>query len=1119
MNLRKPFQSFPKKLTAGAVRALFVAVLLTCSGFSASGGQYGDTSSGRTGITIVMPKTQMTLSEAMNLIESQTGLRFVYSDAKVDTRQRISLPKGQTSLETLLTRIAGSNLNYSIENGLVILSPREAEEKQDKAITVKGVVVDENGAPIAGITVQVVENPTKGAVTDLDGNFVISRVAPGSTLRVSGIGFREQKISVDGATFPLRIVLSENTELLEEVVVVGYGVQKKSDVTGAVANISSEKLNTHSNVNIGQALQGRIAGVDIVSQGGAPGSGTRVMVRGIGTLNNATPLYIVDGMYMGSIDHINPNDIKSIDVLKDASSSAIYGSRAANGVVIITTKSGSDTQGKPIFDLSVNYGIQTPSKYLNMLDSEGWAKVVNASLAAVGKPQHDMTKDLSINNDWQRMMMGAAPTQNYNLSVNGGTKYFTYYTGLGYTDQQGIIKGTDYKRFNLQFKSEYKKDFFSIGNNIILTKDDNIPLYPYARGGYLGIILQSIPTLKTTDPDNKVSGYGKVFGESVDVPNPLGILDADITKRTNENYRVLANIYATINLPWHLKYKLNFTPQYGFYRNYTYENVFDFGRRNNAVSNANESRVQTSSYLIENLLTFDQTFGKHKVTALLGYSYQTDLTRFLSASGKALPENIYEVGATTKERGMNGNSVQSALTSLLSRIFYSYDNRYLITLTYRRDGSSKFAPANRYGNFPSFSLGWNVAEESFMAPTRGWLDQFKLRGGFGVLGNQEIADYSYTSTVTTNINYPDGKGGLYSGAFPKTFSNPNIIWENTEMTNVGADLAFLGSRLTVTLDWYNKNTRDILLAVPIPPSTGGANDPVRNAGRIRNTGFEWVIGWQDFINDALSYDVSFVGSAMRNEVVEMGDANQVINGGANRTGVTTTKTLVGYPIGGFWLIPTGGLFRSEAEVKAHSLSDKLIQPNAKPGDVRFVDTNGDGTINDSDRVYMGSPFPTFTFGLSGNITWKSLDFGISTQGVFGNKIYNATRLELEGTNKGANYLSSTLNYWTKDNPDATFPRPVWDDPNNNFRPESDRFLESGDYFRLRSIQLGYTLHNLFGGKIQKARAYVNVENALTFTKYSGYTPDINSGGATSRGFDNFVYPLNRVYMLGLNFSF
>ena len=985
-------------------------------------------------------------------------------------------------------------------------------------ITVTGNVVDESDMPVISATVIVVGQSNKGAITDMDGNFAISGIPANSILRVSYVGYKTQDIALNGQT-TLSIKLVPDSELLGEVVVVGYGTQKKSDLTGAVSNVSSDKLSTQSNVNIGQALQGRIAGVDIVSQGGAPGSGTRVMVRGIGTLNNATPLYIVDGMYMSGIDHINPSDIKSIDVLKDASSSAIYGSRAANGVVIITTKSGSDTQGKPIFDLSLNYGIQTPSRYLDMLDAEGWSKVVNASLAAVGKPQHEMTKDLSTNTDWQRVMMGPAPTQNYNLSVRGGTKYFTYYTGLGYTHQKGIIKATDYKRFNLQFKSEYKKDFFTLGNNIILTKDDNIPLYPYARGGYLGIILQSIPTLKTEDSTNTTNGYGKVFGESVDIPNPLGIIDTDITKRQNENYQILANIYATLDLPWHLQYKFNFNPQFGFYRNYSYEGVYDFGRRNNFVNNASEGRTQSASYLIENLLTFDHAFGKHKVTALIGYTFQNDQARYLEGSGKALPERIYEVGATTSERGMSQNSSQSALTSLLSRLFYSYDNRYLLTLTYRRDGSSKFAPGNRYGNFPSFSLGWNLAEERFMEPTRGWLDQFKLRGGFGILGNQEIANYSYSSTVSTNINYPDGNGGIYSGSFPKFFSNPSIVWESTEMTNVGADFAFLGSRLTLTLDWYDKNTRDILLTVPIPPSTGGANDPTRNAGRIRNTGFEWALGWQDMVNDDLSYEISFVGSAMKNKVVEMGDANQVINGGANRTNVTTTKTLVGYPIGGFWLIPTDGLFRTDNEVATHVKDGNLIQPNAKPGDIRFVDSNGDGTINDSDRIYMGSPFPTFTFGLTGSVAYKDWDFSLSTQGVFGNKIYNATRLELEGTNKGANYLATALDFWSPTNTDGSFPRPVWDDPNQNTRPESDRFLENGDYFRIRSIQLGYTLHDLFWGSISKFRAYINVENALTLTKYTGYTPDINSGAATSRGFDNFVYPLNRVYMLGVNLTF
>lgn len=1065
-------------------------------------------------------KNNAQLDEVLNEIESQTDYLFVYNN-QVNVNRKVSVKVKQKPVSKVLDDLfEDSGVQYAMEGSHIVLSKQEAPitSAAQQAKNITGTVLDNSGEPIIGANV-VVKGTTNGTITDMDGNFSIEADAK-ATLNISYIGYLPKEIVV-GNQKSIRILLTEDTKTLDEVVVIGYGTQKKADLTGAVANVSTEKLNTQSNVNIGQALQGKIAGVDIVSQGGAPGQSSRIMVRGIGTLNNANPLYIVDGMYMSNMDNLNPNDIESIDVLKDASSAAIYGSRAANGVIIVTTKSGTNTEGKPIIDASANLGVQSPSKYLDMLGASDWARLTTVSRAAIGKEPLEMAQDLQSkeSNDWQRLMMGPALMQNYNLTVRGGTKYFTYYTGLGYVNQDGTVKGTNYQRYNAQFKSEYKRGWFTFGNNVVMSTQQNNPLFGFSRGGYQGIILQSIPTLAQYDPTNEKGGYGKVYGDATDIPNPLGILDENLTRRTWNGYNAYVNLYAEIKLPFGLKYRLNATPDFSLERNTTYENVYDFGLRNNAVSSMKDDKKTSNNLLIENLLSFDQTFGKHKVSALLGYSYQNYHSRYIMASGKGMPDGIYEVGAATQDRMNDAYSSESALTSIISRVFYSYDNRYLLTATYRRDGSSKFAKNNRYGHFPSVSAGWNVAQERFMENLN-WLDQLKIRGGYGVLGNQEIDNYMYTSVVTSNINYPDGNGGLISGAFPKDFANPAIKWEETAMTNVGIDLAFLNTRLTVTADWYQKNTKDILLKVPIPVSTGGANDPVRNAGKIKNTGVEWTIGWNDATSKDFSYGITFTGNAMDNEVIAMGDANQVIEGGTNRLNVPTTRTLAGYPIGGFWLIPTEGLFQNQAEVDTYTKDGNLIQPNAKPGDIRFKDSNGDGKITDTDREYYGSPFPTVTLGLNFNMAYKGFDLLLGLQGVFGNKIYNATKLDLEGVNKGTNFLATTLDYWTPENPNASHPRLVWDDPNQNSRPQSDRYLEDGSFFRLRNVQLGYTFPNrFFQDKIQKLRVYMNAENVFTATGYSGYSPDINSGDATSRGFDNFVYPTNRVFMLGFNLSF
>lgn len=1059
------------------------------------------------------------LDKILNEIENQTDYLFIYNN-QVDINKITSVKVKNEAVAQVLDRIlSGTGINYELEGTHIILTTEAIKDlhAQQQAKTVTGTVTDVSGEPIIEANIRI-KGTTTGTITDIDGNFSIE-AKPQSVIEVSYIGYLTQETVINNQK-SIRFLLKEDTKTLDEVVVIGYGVQKKADLTGSVANINTEKLNTQSNANIGQALQGKIAGVDIVSQGGAPGSGTRIMVRGIGTLNNASPLYIVDGMYMNSIDHINPNDIASIDVLKDASSAAIYGSRAANGVIIVTTKEGSNTEGKPIIDLSVNLGISTASKFLDMLDAKGWAEVTTIARQAIGKPALDMATDLANkpDNDWQDIMFRPALMQNYNLSVKGGGKYSTYYTGLGYFNQDGIVKGTNYQRYNIQSKNDYKRGIFSAGTNLIISFSHDKPLHQELRGGMIGTILQSVPTLEKYD-DTREGGYGGTYGDVVNIPHPLAIIDDNIMDRYNENVKIFANLYAQIELFKGLKYKLNLTPDFSFERYKNYLNKYDFGLATNSITQLTERQRRRRNILVENLLTFDRTFGEHKISALAGYTYQDSRFRHIQAYGEGLPQGLEEIDAATTNRSNEGNSWRSVLTSILGRVFYSYQNKYLFTATIRRDGSSKFGKNNRYGYFPSFSLGWNVAEEKFMENVH-WLDQLKLRGGYGVLGNQEIDNYQYSSTITTGINYPDGNGGLLQGAFPKNFANPDIKWEETAMTNVGIDFMAFNNRLSLTADYYVKNTKDILLTVPIPISSGGANDPIRNAGKIRNNGFEFNLGWMDQPNPDISYGINLIGSFNKNKVIAMGSESGSIKGGSTNQNITTSETKAGYPIGGYWLISTAGYFNSQEEVDAYAKDGKKIQPAAEPGDIKFVDANNDGVINDDDRVFQGSPFPDFTFALNGNMRYKNFDLSIGLQGVLGNKIYNATRQTLEDVTKGSNFLASCLDYWTPENKNASHPRLTWDDPNRNTRAESDRYLENGSYLRLRSVQLGYTFpQTWFKGAIQHARVYINAENLFTITSYSGYSPDVNADNANYRGFDNFIYPTNRTFMLGLNVTF
>ena len=1058
------------------------------------------------------------ISDIIRDIEEKSEFTFVYNVGDFNLDKAVSVKVKDNTVEDILKKIFDDNsIGYVITDRHIALYKKNVTnfpQQNPNQRKVTGIVTDVTGNPVIGANI-VEKGTTNGNITDIDGAYTLW-VAPNATLQVSYIGYNTQEIAV-GNRATINILMVEDQQLLDEVVVIGYGVQKKADLTGAVANVKAETLNTESNTNILRALQGKIAGVEIVARGGEPGNNSSVMIRGVGTFNNNDPLYIVDGMYMDGINYLNPNDIESIDVLKDASSAAIYGSRAANGVIIVTTKSGSNTSGVPTINASANLGFQNSTKKIAVLNAEEWIRISTLSRQAAGMPILDMAAEPQADTDWQDEVMQAGLMQNFNVSAQGGSSNFKYYVGGGYTKQDGIVKTTNYERLNLQVKTEFKKGIVTVGENILVSYEQSKPLsHSVSRvGGIVGSMLNSIPTYRIYN-ENSDGGYNGPWGDAITWTNPVGGLN--LMRYENEYYKTYVNTYAIVDLPFDLQYKLNVnTDLWGSY-------VFDFvphysmGLNQSNRNNQTETRGQTKNTLVENLLTFDRTFGDHKVTALAGYTFQQRKYRGLNAGGAYMPDGITVIDAATETSG--GSSTNTvAMTSILGRLFYSYKNKYLLTATIRRDGSSKFLRDNRYGNFPSVSAGWNMGEEAFMDNVS-WLEMLKLRGGYGVLGNQEVGNYLYSSDVTGNINYLINGNTLWNGSFPKVFASPSIKWESTKMTNLGVDLVALSNRLTVTAEYYVKNTTDILLNVPIPISSGAANDPLKNAGHIRNRGFELLLGWNDRISKDWDYSLNFTTSTVDNEVIKMGTGDQVIwSGRPNQSGANVTKSLQGYPIGGFWLIETDGLFRSEEEVKAHSKDGTLIQPNAKPGDFRFKDYNGDGKINDDDRVYKGSPFPSLTLGFNAMFRYKDFDLNLGLQGNFGAKIYNSMRPDLEDVSKGSNYSIACLDYWTPENPQASFPRLIWGDPNQNARTDSDRFLENGDYVRITNVQIGYNIPKHILPFLTKARVYINADNLATFTGYSGFTPDVNSSSALERGVDRYTYPLPRTITLGVNVSF
>ncbi|MDR2810799.1 MAG: TonB-dependent receptor [Tannerellaceae bacterium] len=1048
---------------------------------------------------------------------------FSYKDVTLDNRKDITLTVSNERVESVLDKVLSSKgLSYIKTGNTFAIKPKVVVlatiNKPEKRIT--GKVTDDQSEPIIGANV-VEKGTTNGTITDMDGKFSLN-VADNAVLQITFIGYVSQEIGVstESGNVPLTIRLLENTQVMEEIVVVGYGTQRKADLTGAVANVSTSNLNVESNSSIMNLLQGKMAGIQIVSSGGEPGAGSRIMIRGIGTFNNADPLYVVDGMYMDNIDHLNPRDIERIDVLKDASSAAIYGSRAANGVVLVTTKSGGNTNGVVQIDVSANLGIITPMKYVGILNADQWADVSTRARQAAGLIPYEMAVDIQGRTDWQDEILNPALMQNYNTTLKGGRDNYTYYTTLGYLNQEGTYLDTYYERFNAQYKSQYKNNRFTFGNNIFLAMENRkFPNNANGRGGSaVALALLSIPTLPIYNPSNK-GGYAGPIGDVANLANPVGA--QKLQKRLGDNYMANVNLYAMLDLPFSLQYKLNVNGNFRLSHSLMNRPTFDMGQASEPQSVHSESNSIYRSYLVENLLTLDRTFGLHKVNALAGYTFQYNSTRGLGGDGRNIPEGIYVLGAVTTDKNVSGSLYENTMTSVIARAFYSYDNRYLLTLSFRRDGSSRFSSTTRYGNFPSVSAGWNVAEEKFWTRPA-WLDQLKIRAGYGVLGNQEVGDYRFLSTITGNVNYVSNNS-LWTGSFPKNFASPDIRWESTAMTNVGMDLALLGGRLSSSIEYYNKMTKDILLEVPIPISTGGANSPLVNAGHIQNKGFEITLGWQERTKNNFTYSFNLTAATVSNEVTRMGvTGDEVLWGGyASFHGTNTTKSLVGYPIGGFWLVKTDGLFQTEEEVNAYRTAGGLIQPNAKPGDIRFIDANGDGAINENDRVYCGSPFPDANFGLNMDFGYKGIDLVIGFDAVVGNKIYNALRTDLENVSNGTNYSANMLDAWTDSNRNTDVPRLISGDPNNNLRLYSDRFLEDGSFFRMRNFQLGYTFPTRLSNKLsaKKLRVFFSADNVFMITKYTGYNPDINMGNVLSRGVDNFAYPANNIYMFGLNLNF
>ena len=1016
------------------------------------------------------------------------------------------------------------------------------------AQTVKGTVISgSDNEPLIGASVMV-EGTKNGAVTDLDGNFAIS-AKNGQTLEVSYLGFITQKVKVTGSV--INVTLNEDKQSLDEVVVVGYGVQKKKLVTGATVQLKGDDIAKLNTTNPLSAMQGQTPGVNIVSTSGQPGASMSVTIRGLGTVGNSQPLYLIDGVG-GDITTLNPADIESIDVLKDAASAAIYGAQAANGVVLVTTKSGKEGVSKITYDGYV--GWQTLGRKFEMLNANQYMQIMDEALLNSYMSPIDWTSLSAIrdangnvyNTDWiDQAVDNGALTTSHSLAFTGGSKTSTYSISGGYTGQDGLIGGSDvsyYKRYNLRVNSEHK-----MWNGLVTIGEHVGFVYKDSRGmGTGNIYNNNLRSAFSTSPLVPVYDANGNYYSTVDSDwnkndgNPYGTM---MMNRYNQskNTSVDANVYVQIEPIKNLKFKTVFGLSYGGSNYRSFTPIYKFTPQSgNGITKVNQSNGNGTSLVWTNTLTYDFDIKDHHISALLGSettkydgestgSYGVNLTAGFDDWEHAYVENTEKGHADRKVSGGPYDATRGQ--SFFARLGWSWKDRYMVNATMRADGSSKFAKGHRWGYFPSVSAGWTLTEEDFMKSAASWLDFLKLRLSWGQVGNANINCYQYLAPVTTsNTNYNFGATGgtdaWVMGAYTERLANEKVKWETSEQYNVGLDARFLRQRLSLTLDGYIKSTKDWLVQAPIR-ATAGTGGPVINGGDVKNKGIEVGLSWNDNIGRDFTYSVGANFAYNHNEVGNIPTLDGIIHGKDNQIYQNAEefyRAENGHAIGYFWGYKTAGLFQNQKEINDWiAAGNGIYQADVKPGDVKYVDVNHDGVINASDKVDLGNGLPKYTFGFNVNLAWKGFDLSANFTGAAGFQIAQSYR---DPSSSQANYSRRILKRWTGEGTSNEIPRVTYGDVGNWLF--SDLYLQDGDYIRLQNLTMGYDFKKLIAWKgLSKMRLYFQVQNLFTLTKYDGMDPEIGSFNGTNgnssdswvSGVDMGYYPHPRTFIVGLNLAF
>lgn len=1016
-------------------------------------------------------------------------------------------------------------------------------------VKVQGTVIDsQTQEPLTGVTVKEKGNNTSGAISDIDGNFTIS-IDRNATLTFSYMGFAKKEIEVNGKT-RIDVALEPDTETLDELVVIGYGVQKKSDITGSISMVQGKDINNVPVSSTLQALQGRAAGVNIIQNTGAPGSNTTIKIRGTGTINDADPLYVVDGFIVDDIDYLNPNDIENVEIFKDAASSAVYGSRAANGVVAITTKSGKEGKTKVTYDGYI--GFSNPWKTIDVMGTEGYGLMLDyindtknysyegqlyMSQAEDGSLYYDARKAYLLDtimrnspNNWWDAITRTGMKQQHAISVSGGTNKTQYLASLSYYDEEGIVKTSAYQRFNtrLNVKSELAK-WLTMTANLAYTYDKRHNV-PEGSGSILKAALYQSPMTYT------YNNVGYWWSD-----HPLATLNRNHSETRSD--RLDMNLTLDAKLCKYLTYQ--FKASY-YTTPYTDENFYEVNKLNEDfamtdLTTAYAYTSRTNKWEINNLLTFMWNDKHHSVTVLAGQTAEGSHTTYQQSEAKGTPSNEsnfqYLSSAYTGYKSYGLPRDWTAI-GLIGRLNYSYNDTYLLQANVRADGSSKFAKGNRWGIFPSVSLGWKFSNEPFMKDIS-WMTLGKLRVGYGILGNNRIDELARYTYLSSGYNYPYGLGNhvISQGSTATVLGNDGIKWEKSESYNVGIDFGLFSNRLTFTMEYFNRKTTDILLRVPTVLSAGLDSSPMTNAGAVRNSGFEYDVRWRDNIGNDWRYEIGFNLSWIKNKVVSLGTGNEPIYGsylGESSIVDYVTKTAVGQPIGSFFGYVTDGIFNSYEEIQASAQYDSgknYWEQTTLPGDFRFKDLNGDGQITAEDRTYLGSPLPKFVFGIPLSVGYKDFSLDLFFQGQTGNKVFNVMDYYLYNAASGNVYANIRDLHWSGQlasgreffpiNYNASVPDLRNNDAARNFRA-SDFFIHDGSYMRLKELRFTYSVPQSLLSRLKVSTLLLSFTayNLLTFTSYNGFDPEVGKVVGTesnnlSMGVDHGNFPQTRSFTFGV----